>query len=161
MTKATPAGRTLADPPAVPGGNPKHWESGQVFRPAAWKRNSPGRASVSGLFFYSPPMHKRLLLAAALVLLVGLGAAAGIYFTAEDEQDLSTSYVVVIDPTMTKTYVRELQRFGGKAAVLFDELNRWFAARWHGKALGITVAWIAIAVAALLFWISGRSASHK
>ena len=160
MTKATPAGRTLADPPAVPGGNPKHRESGQYpGRLPAVK--SPERTSVSGLFFYSPPMHKRLLLAAALVLLVGLGAAAGIYFTAEDEQDLSTSYVVVIDPTMTKTYVRELQRFGGKAAVLFDELNRWFAARWHGKALGITVAWIAIAVAALLFWISGRSASHK
>jgi len=105
-------------------------------------------------------VRKRLLLAATVVLLIGLGAAAGIYFTAEDEQELSTSYVVVIDPTMTKTYVDELQRFGGKAAVLFDELNRWFAARWHGKALGITVAWIAIAVAALLFWISGRSPSR-
>src|SRR5438552_3459389 len=110
MTKATPAGRTLTDPPAVPGGNPKHWESGQVSRPAACSK-SPERASVSGLFFYSPPVRKRLLLAAVVVLLIGLGAAAGIYFTAEDEQDLSTSYVVVIDPTMTKTYVHELQRF--------------------------------------------------
>ena len=105
-------------------------------------------------------MRKRLLLAAVVVLLIGLGAAAAIYFTAEDEPELSTSYVVVIDPTMTKTYVHELRRFGGKAAVLFDEFNRWFAARWHGKALGVTVAWITIAVAALLFWISGRSRSH-
>ena len=105
-------------------------------------------------------MRKQLLLAAVAVLLIGLGAAAAIYFTAEDEPELSTSYVVVIDPTVTKTYVRELRRFGGKAAVLFDEFNRWFAARWHGKALGITVAWIAIAIAALLFWISGRSPSR-
>ena len=36
-------------------------------------------------------------------------------------------------PATTKTYVRELERFGGEAAVLFDEFNGWFAARWHGK----------------------------
>lgn len=105
-------------------------------------------------------MRNRFLLAAILVLLVGLGAAAAIYFTAEDEPQLSTSYVVVIDPATTKTYVRELRRFGGNAAVLFDEFNRWFASLWHGKALGITVAWIAIAVAALLLWIRRRSASR-
>jgi len=96
-------------------------------------------------------------LIAGIVLIVGLAAAAAIYFSAEEEQPLSTSYVVTIDPALTKTYVRDLQRFGGKAAVLFDDFNRWFAARWHGKALGVTVAWISIGVAALLFWISGRS----
>jgi len=105
-------------------------------------------------------MRNRLLLAAVLVLLIGLGAAAAIYFTADDEPQLSTSYVVVMDPATTKTYVRELRRFGGNAAVLFDEFNRWFASLWHGRALGLTVAWIAIAVAALLFWISGRSPSR-
>jgi len=96
-------------------------------------------------------------LVAALVLIVGLATAAAIYFTAEDEPQLGSSYVIVIDPAMTKTYVRDLERFGGKAAVLFDDFNRWFASRWHGRALGVTVAWISIGVAALLFWISGRS----
>lgn len=96
-------------------------------------------------------------LAAALVLIVGLATAAAIYFTAEDEPQLSSSYVIVMDPAMTKTYVRDLERFGGKAAVLFDEFNRWFAARWHGKALGVTIAWLSVGAAALLFWISGRS----
>ena len=57
---------------------------------------------------------------------------------------------------MTKTYVRDLERFGGKAAVLFDEFNRWFAARWHGKALGVTIACLSAGAAALLFWVSGR-----
>lgn len=96
-------------------------------------------------------------LIAGIVLIVGLAIAATIYVTAEEEPELSTSYVIVMDPAMTKTYVRDLQRFGGKAAVLFDEFNRWFAARWHGRALGVTVAWISIGVAALLYWISGRS----
>ena len=96
-------------------------------------------------------------LAAALVLIVGLATAAAIYFTAEDEPQLGSSYVIVMDPAMTKTYVRDLERFGGKAAVLFDEFNRWFAARWHGKALGVTIAWLSVGAAALLFWISGRS----
>ena len=96
-------------------------------------------------------------LIAGLVLIVGLATAAAIYFTAEDEPQLSSSYVIVMDPAMTKTYVRDLERFGGKAAVLFDEFNRWFAARWHGKALGVTVAWTSIGIAAALFWISCRS----
>ena len=96
-------------------------------------------------------------LIAGLVLIVGLATAAAIYFTAEDEPQLSSSYVIVIDPAMTRTYVRDLERFGGKAAVLFDEFNRWFAARWRGKALGVTIAWLSVGAAALLFWISGRS----
>ena len=96
-------------------------------------------------------------LIAGLVLIVGLATAAAIYFTAEDEPQLTSSYVIVMDPAMTKTYVRDLERFGGKAAVLFDEFNRWFAARWHGKALGVTIAWLSVGTAALLFWISGRS----
>ena len=97
---------------------------------------------------------------AVVILVLGLGIGVAIYFTAEDEPELSTSYVIVIDPAATKTYVRELERFGGKAAVLFDEFNRWFASRWHGKALGVTVAWISVAVAAVLFWISGRLRSR-
>src|SRR5204863_5967783 len=104
--------------------------------------------------------RNRFQLAAVLVLLIGLGAAGAIYFNAEEEPQLSTSYVIVMDPATTKTYVRELERFGGKAAVLFDEFNRWFADRWHGRALGVPIAWIAVAVAALLYWISGKSPSR-
>ena len=102
-------------------------------------------------------MRTRLSWIAGFVLAVGLAAAAAIYFTAEDEPQLSTSYVVVMDPATTKTYVRELERFGGKAAVLFDEFNRWFAGRWHGRALGITVAWISVGAAAAIYWLATRS----
>ena len=101
-------------------------------------------------------MQKHLTLIAATVLIIGFIAAAVIYFTAEEEPQLSSSYVIVIDPALTKTYVRDLERFGGKAAVLFDDFNRWFAARWHGRALGVTVAWISVGAAGLLYWIASR-----
>jgi hypothetical protein len=100
---------------------------------------------------------KRLLVAAAIVLIAGLLTGAAIYFSADEDAALSTSYVVVIDPSVTKTYVRELRRFGGQAAVLFDEFNRWFAGLWHGKALGITIAWISVFIALLLFAIARKS----
>jgi hypothetical protein len=91
MTKATPAGRTLTeDPTAVPGGNPSDPESGPVSRPAAWTEKPRARERL-GVFLF-------------------------IYLTAGDEPQLSTSYVVVMDPATTKTYVRELRRFGGNAA---------------------------------------------
>ena len=56
-----------------------------------------------------------------------------------------------IAPGSSKMYVRELQRFGGKAAVLFDEFGRWFAGLWQGKSLAITVAWISILVSLGVF----------
>ena len=99
-------------------------------------------------------------LIAGIVLIVGLAAAAAIYFTAEDEAPLTSSYVITIDPALTKAYVRDLERFGGKAAVLFDEFNRWFAARWHGKALGVTIGWLSVGAAFVLYWI-GQKATRR
>jgi hypothetical protein len=57
---------------------------------------------------------------------------------------------------MSKPYVRELERFGGKSAVLFDEFNRWFAGLWQGKALGVTIMWLSAATAILVYWIGRR-----
>jgi len=94
--------------------------------------------------------------------MVGLAAGATIYAVADDEP-AATAYNVVggvaypLDPSVTKAYVREVERFGGKAAVLFDEVNRWFAARWQGRALGITIAWLSAATAVVLIVIARRS----
>ena len=100
------------------------------------------------------------------MLVVGLSSAAAIYLVADDEPE-STSYVIVgdaaypVDPTRTKTYVRQLERFGGKAAVLFDDFNRWFAARWQGKALGATIAWLSVLAAGLIYAIASRLPEGK
>ena len=95
------------------------------------------------------------------MLVVGLSSAAAIYLVADDEPE-STSYVIVgdaaypVDPTRTKTYVRQLERFGGKAAVLFDDFNRWFASLWHGKSLGLTVIWLSAFAALCVYLIARR-----
>ena len=84
---------------------------------------------------------KELYAVSALVLVLGLTVAGVIYLTAPEEgQSAAMSEIYG-----SKPYVRELQRFGGKASVLFDEFQRWFAGLWHGKKLGVTIAWITVA----------------
>jgi len=61
----------------------------------------------------------------------------------------------IYEMSISKTHVRELQRFGGKAAVLFDEFNRWFETLWHGKRLGVTIASLS-AGASLALWLVAR-----
>ena len=102
----------------------------------------------------------RFSIAAILVLISGLLVGAAIYFTAPEAEP--SAYTIVgdtayaYDPATSKSYVSQLQRFGGKTAVLFDDINRWFASLWVGRALGVTIAWISVAVALALFWIAGR-----
>lgn len=67
------------------------------------------------------------------------------------------SYIIVdglkypIPPNQSKRYVRDLQRFGGKASVVFDEFDRWFADLWRGRNLGITIGSLAILVSLGLY----------
>jgi hypothetical protein len=95
----------------------------------------------------------RLRLGALVVLAVGLASALGIYLAADD----APSSVALAEMHGSKPYVHQLERFGGKAAVMFDQLNRWFAGLWDGKQLGITVAWITLAVAGVMLFVASRS----
>lgn len=110
-------------------------------------------------------LHIRLYVISGIILAIGLCCALLIYLTAEDDSASAASYVVVdgviypIDPGSSKLYVRELQRFGGKAAVLFDEFGRWFAGLWHGRSLAITVAWMSILVSLGVFLFARHLAS--
>ena len=46
--------------------------------------------------------------------------------------------------------------YGGKAAMLFDEINRWLAGRFEGKQLGITIAAASVAAALIMFVVAER-----
>jgi hypothetical protein len=81
------------------------------------------------------------------VLVLGLCAAALLYLFADDESETAALYEMQV----SKRYVRQLQQFGGRASVVFDEINRWFAGLWHGTSLALTVAWISVCAAAALF----------
>ncbi len=111
-------------------------------------------------------LSAKLYLGAAVVLVVGLCATVAIYVTAGDDPDLSGAYeIIVVDgkpvpipATQSKAYVRQLQRFGGKASVLFAEMGEWFGSLWHGKQLAITVGWMTLVMSAALcllgWWVS-------
>jgi len=105
-------------------------------------------------------LQKRLVICAIAVAVVGLVGALLIYFTAGDPTDTDDNVqILIVDGKAyriplsdTKMYRHELQRFGGNAAVLFDDLNRWFASLWHGRSLAVTTACITafVSVALLL-----------
>jgi hypothetical protein len=84
--------------------------------------------------------------------MIGLSVASGIYFFAP-EQDENMAMAQVAG---SKQYNRTLRQFGGKASVLFDDLQQWLAARWHGKQLGVTIGWISVGAALVLYLAAPR-----
>jgi len=95
-------------------------------------------------------LKTRLYLSSVLILAFGVCGAILIHLTAVDGPNTVEGYVIAngvaypIELTHSEAYVHELQRFGGKAAVVFDEFHRWFAALCQGKSLAISVAWISV-----------------
>ena len=96
----------------------------------------------------------------AIILLVGLGSAVLIYLIAENDADGVLGFEVVggdmypIAPENSKIYLRDLELFGGKAAVLANEFKYWFVGLWHGKSLAFTVACIAIFISFGVFFVA-------
>ena len=91
-------------------------------------------------------------IASLLVLVIGLGVAAGIYFSVPEQDENMAMY----EMAASKQYNRQLQRFGGKASVLFDEIQTWLAARWQGRQLGVTIGWISVGAALVLYFAARR-----
>lgn len=108
-------------------------------------------------------LQTRLYASALAVLITGLCGAVAILLTAGDDPGPAASQFVVVDgktypiaPSESKRYVRDVQRFGGKVGVLFDEFDRWFAGLWRGRSLAVTLGWIAVFLSVGLFllgWI--------
>ncbi len=98
----------------------------------------------------SARLQRRLYLAAAAILLAGLGSAFAIYLAAEDTAPSD----LVIEFESSKAYRHELELYGGKLNVLASDLMAWFDGLWHGRALAFTVAAITVAVAAGVFLVA-------
>ncbi len=82
---------------------------------------------------------------AIAILLVGLGSAIMIYLHAEH------SATDVFNPMASKTYLRELQLYGGKFNVLAAEFSQWFDSLWQGRRLAYMVGVLTLFLAGL-FW---------
>jgi hypothetical protein len=98
------------------------------------------------------PLHTRFNQAGVGILFVGLIGAALVYLFAGNDGNADTDS----DMTVNKLYVFQMERIGGKAAVVGAELNQWFDSIWHGRELAYTLGALAIAAALACFWIANR-----
>src|SRR5262249_44013500 len=109
-------------------------------------------------------IYVRLYLMGAGILFAGLASAAWVYVTARDSERDAVSYevaggnVYAVSPEDSKRYLSDVERYGGKAAVLADEFDRWFSDLWHGTRLAYTLATLSIAVAIAFFGAAHLSA---
>lgn len=94
------------------------------------------------------------------MLLAGMIFSSLIYQQAARLDDEIPEYadgsVYIADPADSKMYRHELERFGGKTALLADDLNRWFSSLWSGRRLAILVGLFSFALA-LGFFRAGKN----
>ena len=112
-------------------------------------------------FKHSTPAS-RLYLAGIILLVVGLIAAALVYFLAAHPADANgagysivggNTYALSLDESSRE--LQQVERLGGKPAVLALEFHRWFLSLWHGQRLAYTLAVLSAAIALLCFHIAG------
>ena len=92
---------------------------------------------------------KRCYIVTSAILLVGFGGAIAIYVTAgEAANDPFAEF------EKSKKFAYELERMGGKAALVANDLNKWFGGLWQGETLAYTVAAGTIFIAAGYYFIA-------
>jgi len=96
------------------------------------------------------PLHVRFYLAGIIVLIAGLASAALIFISTADYTGGELEYEI----THSKSYEFQLERIGGKSAVLGVELTQWLVSLWHGKRLAFSVAFLSIGFAMICFWLA-------
>lgn len=107
-------------------------------------------------------LRESLILIGAIIMAVGLGSAIWIYQSTGDYSGSILGYEIIdgtaypIAPEDSKVYRRDLEHFGGKAAIVVDDFSRWFIGLWHGKTLAFTVSFISIFTSLLFFFIANR-----
>ena len=107
-------------------------------------------------------LRESLILIGAIIMAVGLGSAIWIYQSAGDYSGSVLGYEIIdgsaypIRPEDSRMYRRDLELYGGKAAVLADDFRRWFIGLWHGKSLAFTVAGISIFISFGFFFAANR-----
>ncbi len=105
----------------------------------------------------------RLRMIGIVILLIGLISAAAIYIITERSAASAVGYDIVdgqayaISPGSSKRYVHDLEMYGGKAAVMADEFNRWFNGLWQGTSLAYTIAFLSIVTSLGFFFVASRT----
>lgn len=105
-----------------------------------------------GLLGPSPEVRRRRARRlAVLILALGLGGGGYLYRSTAPPPPNPLGY----EPEDTKAYLRNLEMVGGKANVAGVAFQRWLRGLWQGPQLGLTVAWLSVALAGGL-WLTAR-----
>lgn len=101
--------------------------------------------------------QRRLRWAGCLILITGLFVSAWLFMTATENAGDVVAYVMVDGesyPVMasdSKSYRHQIERFGGKMAVLADDLGRWIRRLTTGRGLAGLLALLSVVVAGACF----------
>ncbi|WP_231908172.1 MULTISPECIES: hypothetical protein [Cupriavidus] len=112
--------------------------------------DEPSPAAAGGL-----PLPVLLNRAAVAVLAIGLLASVAIFMTAGPDQA-----GLLDDDAARRQYEFELEKIGGKAAVLAADFANWFGSLWHGRTLAFTVAILSVLIAGACAWVAREIALH-
>jgi ADP-dependent phosphofructokinase/glucokinase len=86
------------------------------------------------------------------ILSIGFGCAAAIYLTAPELTDNPLD-----EFEQSKMFAHEVQRMGGRMALVANDLSAWLSGLWRGQHLAYTVAVITVVIALVYYVIaSGR-----
>ena len=111
-------------------------------------------------------LRESLILIGAIIMLLGLGSSILIYQSAENDSGSVLGYEIIdgsaypIRPEDSRVYRRDLELYGGKAAMVVDDFSRWFVGLWHRKSLAFTVAGISIFISFIFFFAATRLPSR-
>jgi hypothetical protein len=94
--------------------------------------------------------RKRLRRIANAILAAGWASAVTVYFVAGPDSDNPLGY----DPMQTKTYLHDLELYGGKANVLAAQFREWFTGLWLGRNLAYTIAVLTVLVVLAIRYVA-------
>jgi uncharacterized membrane protein len=96
------------------------------------------------------PLHEIINLWGVAVLVVGLASAVLIYVFAAEDRDADAAREIASG----RMYEHNLEVIGGKLNVYLAQFNDWFASRWHGTSLALTITILSVAIALGCFWVA-------
>jgi hypothetical protein len=106
-------------------------------------------------------LRKRFHLIGVVILAAGFPAAALIFILAAPGDGSGAIGYEIVDgksypvmPGDSERYEYDLERIGGKSAVLAAEFNHWFASLWHGRKLAYTLAFLSAGSSLACFYLA-------
>lgn len=105
------------------------------------------------------PVHVRLKLISYAILIIGVIVGIVIYVTTKDggnalNDEVVGSQIYAVTPDQYKFSQHDTENISGKFGVISTQFGNWFFSLWQGKQLGITLAVIAMAIAAVCYFFA-------